>query len=138
VAAVPGGYSLNREHVAIGAVNALANLRSEFIARLRAEVASWSYRSDLVGLFGSFARRGGDAHSDIDILVIGEDGLPDDVLDTLASQVLAWTGNRAHVMALSRTDLRRLRAVDDPLVGEWGRDLEVVHGDSSIIGEVAR
>lgn len=136
VAAVPGGYVLNREHVAAGAVDTLVNLRGEFIARLRTLVASWSYHSDLVGLFGSFARRDGDAESDIDILVVGDDAFPDHTLDTLANHVLAWTGNRAQVIALSKAEVRRLRAAGEPIISEWRRDLEVVHGDSSIVGDV--
>ena len=136
VDAVPGGYLLNREHVATGAINALVGLRSEFISRLVEQVLSWSYDADLVGLFGSFARRDGDAESDIDILVVGEERLPDGLLDDLASRVLAWTGNHAQIMALTRTDLRRLRSADEPILTEWHRDLEMVLGDVALLGAV--
>ena len=136
VDAVPGGYLLNREHVATGAINALVGLRSEFISRLVEQVSSWSYDADLVGLFGSFARRDGDAESDIDILVVGEERLPDGLLDDLASRVLAWTGSHAQIMALTRTDLRRLRSADEPILTEWHRDLEMVLGDVALLGAV--
>ena len=136
VDAVPGGYLLNREHVATGAINALVGLRSEFISRLVEQVSSWSYDADLVGLFGSFARRDGDAESDIDILVVGEERLPDGLLDDLASRVLAWTGSHAQIMALTRTDLRRLRSADEPILIEWHRDLEMVLGDVALLGAV--
>jgi len=130
---VPGGYLLNREHVAAGAVEALVTLRAEFLLRLRDEVASWTYHVDLVGLFGSFARREGDSKSDIDILIIGEDHCPDEVLDNLAVRVLNWTGNRAQVMALTHTDLRRLQSLGELIFAEWHRDLEVVQGDATVL-----
>lgn len=130
---VPGGYLLNREHVAAGAVEALVTLRAEFLLRLRDEVASWTYHADLVGLFGSFARREGDSESDIDILVIGEEHCPDEVLDNLGARILNWTGNRAQVMALTRTDLRRLRSLGELILAEWHRDLEIVQGDAAIL-----
>lgn len=57
VLSVPGGYLLNREHVAAGAVEALVTLRAEFLLRLRDEVALWTYHADLVGLFGSHDAR---------------------------------------------------------------------------------
>lgn len=137
VLAVPGGYLLNRDHVAVGAIDTLANLRSEFLARLRAEVASWSFPIHLVGIFGSFARRDGDARSDIDIVIVGE-GCPDDVIDVLASRVLAWTGNHAQVVVLTRSDLRQLVTQREPIVAEWRRDLEVVHGDETLVGELLK
>jgi predicted nucleotidyltransferase len=130
---VPGGFLLNRQHVAAGAVEALVTLRGEFLSRLRAEVASWSYRADLVGLFGSFARREGDGESDIDILIVGEERCPDEVLDTLGLHVLTWTGNRAQVMALTRAELARIRAVGEPILAAWHRDLETVMGDVALL-----
>ena len=136
VDAVPGGYLLNREHVATGSIKALVGLRSEFISRLRDQVSSWSYDADLVGLFGSFARRDGDSESDIDILIVGDDRLPDDLMDELAGRVLAWTGNQAQIMTLTRTDLRRLRSADEPILAEWHRDLEMVHGDVALLAAV--
>ena len=134
---VPGGYLLNREHIAADAVEALALLRGEFLTRLRAEVSSWSYQPDVVGIFGSFARRDGDSASDIDIVIVGEQLCPDEVLDDLARRVLAWTGNRAQVMALTQRDLRRLRSTGEPILSEWRRDLELVQGDASVLGALS-
>jgi len=135
---VPGGYLLNREHVAADAVEALVTLRGRFLFRLRAEVASWSYHADLVGIFGSFARRDGDSASDIDIVLIGEERCPEDVLDELARRVLLWTGNRAQIMALTPSDLQRLQSAGEPILSEWRRDLEVVQGDVAVLAETAQ
>src|SRR5262245_38711733 len=55
VLAVPGGFVLNREHVAAPAVEMLANLYGELIRRIRTAVDSWPGHAVLVGLFGSAA-----------------------------------------------------------------------------------
>lgn len=133
VLGVPGGYLLNREHVAADAIEALVTMRARFLSRLRTEVASWSYQADLVGIFGSFARRDGDSASDIDIVIVGEERCPDDVLDELAHHVVTWTGNRAQVVAVTPAELRAMRLVNEPILAEWHRDLQVIHGAAAVI-----
>ena len=133
---VPGGYLLNREHVAADAIEALVTIRARFLSRLHAEVASWSYQADLVGIFGSFARRDGGSRSDIDIVIVGEERCPDDVLDELASLVITWTGNRAQIVAITPSELRAMRSVDEPILAEWRRDLEVVYGNAAVFEAV--
>jgi predicted nucleotidyltransferase len=133
---VPGGYLLNREHVATDAIEALVTMRATFLSRLRSEVASWSYRADLVGIFGSFARRDGDATSDIDIVIAGEQRCPDDILDELARRVVAWTGNRAQIVAITPSEIRAMRSIDEPILSEWRRDLQVIHGDTAVFETV--
>ncbi len=125
---VPGGYALNRDHLAAPAVELLANLHGELLARIRREVDGWAGNPDLVGLFGSAARRDGDASSDIDVLVVG-DGPDIDDVDRLGQRIEAWTGNAAQIVALTRGDLRRLRRAKEPIVAVWDRELVVVVGD---------
>lgn len=125
---VPGGYALNREHLAAPAVELLANLYGELLARIRGEVEDWAQTPILVGLFGSAARRDGNASSDIDLLVVGEDTNLDDV-DRLGRRIEAWTGNTAQVIALSPGDLRRLRRAKEPILAVWERELVVISGD---------
>jgi predicted nucleotidyltransferase len=125
---VPGGYLLNRDHLAAPAVELLANLHGEFLARIRREIDGWTRPPDLVGLFGSAARRDGDASSDIDVLVVGDDPDIDDV-DRLGQRIQAWTGNSAQIIALTAGDLRRLRRAKEPIVAAWDRDLVVISGD---------
>lgn len=125
---VPGGYLLNRDHLAAPAVELLANLHGELLARIRREVEGWSPPPLLVGLFGSAARRDGDASSDIDLLVVADDGSTDDV-DRLRERIEAWTGNAAQIIALTPGDLHRLRRAKEPILGVWARELVVVSGD---------
>lgn len=125
---VPGGYLLNREHLAAPAVELLASLHGELVARIRAEVEEWSSRPRLVGLFGSAARRDGDATSDIDVLVISDTDNVDDV-DRLGERIEAWTGNTAQIVALTPADVRRLRRAKEAIVAVWDRELVVICGD---------
>lgn len=131
---VPGGYLLNREHVAAAAVEALAGLHGELVARIRREVGSWRRPPALVGLYGSAARRDGDERSDVDLLVVSDDPDAAARAEGLASQVRRWTGNRAHVVALTPAECARLRSAGEPLVASWDRELVVVAGDRSALG----
>ncbi len=82
----------------------------------------------LVGLFGSAARRDGDASSDIDLLVVGNDPNIDDV-DHLGQRIEAWTGNTAQIVTLTPRDFRRLRRAKEPILAVWDRELVVISGD---------
>lgn len=130
---VPGGYVLNREHVAAPAVELLANLHGELSRRIRAAVASWPGEILLAGLFGSAARRDGDASSDIDVLLISDGADLEPFADDLASRVRAWTGNRAQVVGLTTAELQRLRRAKEPIIASWKRDLVVLCGDRKLL-----
>lgn len=126
---VPGGYLLNREHLAAPAVDLLANLHGELVARIRTETERWGRPVELVGLFGSAARRDGDSSSDIDVLVVSDAADLDDFVDDLAGRIRTWTGNPAQILGLSRAGLRRLRRAKEPITVSWNRELVVICGD---------
>lgn len=133
VLAVPGGYVLNREHVAAPAIELLATLHGELVDRLRSTVEEWPVAPSLVGLFGSAARRDGDAASDIDVLVVSDDPDLPDRIDELSDLIRRWTGNGAHVIGRSTSEVRRLRRAGEPILAEWTRDLLVITGDRSVV-----
>ncbi|HET8930524.1 MAG TPA: nucleotidyltransferase domain-containing protein [Acidimicrobiales bacterium] len=137
VLGVPGGYVLNRDHLAAPAVVLLANLHGELTHRIRAAVEEWPVAPELVGLFGSAARRDGDASSDIDLLVVSSDPDLDDRAHELSEQVRCWTGNRAQVIGRTPKEIARLRRAKEPIFGEWSRDLVVIAGDRFSLGKVA-
>lgn len=134
---VPGGYLLNRDHLAAPAVELLASLHGELTNRIRAAVAEWPIGPTLVGLFGSAARRDGDANSDIDVLVVSDDPELDDRIDQLADQIRRWTGNRAQVIGRSPKEITRLQRAKEPILAEWTRDLAVIVGERAALGKVA-
>lgn len=134
---VPGGYVLNRDHIAAPAVQLLANLHGELAERIRVAVDAWPTPPDLVGLFGSAARRDGDASSDIDVLVVSEDlGLAERI-DELAELIRRWTGNPAQVIGRTPAEMEQMRRAKEPILAEWSRDLDVIVGRRSALGNVA-
>ena len=134
---VPGGYVLNRDHLAAPAVELLASLHGELTNRIRGAVEAWPVHPVLVGLFGSTARRDGDANSDIDVLVISDDPDLDECVDELAEQIRRWTGNQAQVIGRIPKEIARLRRAKEPILAEWTRDLVVIAGDRALLGKVA-
>ena len=130
---VPGGYILNREHLAAPAVVLLAGMRSELLRRIRMLVDEWEEEPLLVAAFGSFARRDGDTESDIDLLLVTKAKNADEQAGELSERVRAWTGNQCHVMALTHTDISRLRRNKEGILKEWERDLETIRGDSDVL-----
>jgi predicted nucleotidyltransferase len=133
---VPGGYVLNGDHIAMPAVELLATLHGELTSRIRAAVDDWPTRPELVGMFGSAARRDGDAGSDIDVLVVSDDPDLDDRVDDLAERIRRWTGNRAQVIGQTTKEIARLRRAKEPILSEWARDLVVIVGERTALGKV--
>lgn len=128
VTKVPSGYVLNREHVAADGVIALAGLYGVLVERIR----SWLKQRDepvvAAGIYGSAARRDGGPDSDIDLVVVVEDGESDELADELADAVERWTGNRGHVQGLTAEE--HVRLIDEalPLIAAWERDLQPIIG----------
>ena len=86
-----------------------------------------------MGLFGSAARRDGNSSSDIDILIVSDSRNLKELADQLASQVAAWTGNPAQIVAINRKELKRLRQAKEPIIGHWQSELVVISGDVRIL-----
>lgn len=137
VHSVPGGYVLNRDHIAAPAISELAQLHGELIARIRHVLEHWDGHVHVAGLFGSAARRDGDEQSDIDVLVVAESSDLDGLVETLAERIFAWTGNRAQVLGRTMDDVRRLRRAGEPIVEEWERDLIVIVGERRVLRATA-
>jgi hypothetical protein len=127
-------YTLNREHLAAPAVEALANLRPGLFDRLRQEIASWEIAPAHASLFGSAARGDGDASSDIDLFVIRPGRVDEDdatwrhQLDGLAEGIRRWTGNHAGIAELSTDQLASLRKRRPPILKELDADAITLAG----------
>jgi predicted nucleotidyltransferase len=134
---VPGGYVLNRYHLAAPAVELLAALHGELANRIRSEVEEWSTAPSLVGIYGSAARRDGDTNSDIDVLVVSDAPDLDDRVDELAERIRLWTGNRAQVVGRTPNEISELRRSNEPIIAEWARELIVIVGKRNSLAELA-
>ena len=114
----PAGRSrlvtLNRDHLAVGAIDAMAAMRAEFFDRARAMVASWpTPRPESVVVFGSVARGDADSASDVDVLIVRPERVsPDepgwiDRSAGLAASMTLWTGNRCDLVEYTAHELRK-------------------------------
>ena len=127
-------YTLNRDHLAFPAVEVLAGMRSELIARLRRAVQDWELAPAHASLFGSAARGDGDTESDIDLLIVRPAEISDDdprwrsQLNSLASDVGQWCGNHASLVEVSTNDLDRLATEQPPVVADLMSDGIVLVG----------
>lgn len=130
-------YRLNREHVAAVAIESLALLWENLLARLRDELDSWALQPEAAWVFGSASRREGNLSSDIDLALIkpgGLEGRDDDLwmtqVDALRESVRSWSGNELEVFSVTTAQLRRLREDGERLVDELRADAIVVIGPS--------
>lgn len=127
-------YTLNRDHLAAGAVQALAGLRGELIHRVADAIGCWSTAPLHASIFGSFARGEGDTDSDVDLFVVRADVTAGDdegwrkQLDGLAERVHRWSGNHAGVVEVSSDDMARLRDERPAVVDSLRSEAIVVYG----------
>lgn len=127
-------YRLNRAHVLAPAVEALVLAGDEVESRLRALLERWNPAPVAVAVFGSFARRDGDAGSDIDLLVVRHDQIDEDGPGwadqryELARELESWTGNTVQVVELSASELHDAAGRDDPLILSLLRDGRILVG----------
>lgn len=121
-------HTLNREHVAAPAVEALATLRSELLSRLRGALSNWSPPAVHASLFGSAARADGDTDSDIDIFVVRPDRVDQEdprwqkQREGLTADVLTWTGNHAALVESSEGQLNEMVRSAAPILDALRRD----------------
>lgn len=154
-------HELNREHVAAGVADMLADLRPELWRRFREELEGWRPRPLYACVFGSAARGDGDEKSDIDLFLVhppfaGEKkprrlspsvlsqladalgaseaaGQWQGQVDRLRSLVLRWTGNPLQVVDLSLHEWRDPPKAHQPLLAEIQRDgVELIRSDPSL------
>lgn len=106
----------------------LADLRARFLQQLRDLIAGWATQPLHASLFGSAARRDGNAESDIDLLVVRPHDVDEDdqqwrhQLDELEERVHAWTGNSVQISELAADELAELRRDRPAIVDELRRD----------------
>jgi len=131
------GVTLNRQHLAVPALEQLAAMRALLIERLRASISTWQFAAAAAWMFGSAARGDGDRHSDIDLVVVARGETSDDweaQTGDLASLVSACTGNDVQVLDYSKREFRRLVSETNPLIRSLREDgVELVDGSSMLL-----
>jgi predicted nucleotidyltransferase len=125
---VPGGYEINRDHLAYRAITALLGSRDELQRRISEDVAKWDEPPLSVVLFGSAARQQETLDSDIDLLVIRPTAVPFDDerwatnVANLSARVGRWCGSPCEVLEYSSHELAELKRTGDPLIASLIRD----------------
>ncbi|SDB83294.1 Nucleotidyltransferase domain-containing protein [Sanguibacter gelidistatuariae] len=127
-------YRLNRDHLLAPAILTAVRAGEELLSRLTLACQSLSPVPIHVSVFGSHARGQATATSDIDLMLVVDDGLDvhdarwTDQVDDLEDHVLRWTGNRLETMVLSSTRLREIVQAGEPLVETWTADARTLIG----------
>jgi predicted nucleotidyltransferase len=131
------GVTLNRQHLAVPALEQLAAMRALLIDTLRASIAAWELPAAAAWMFGSAARGDGDRRSDIDLVVVARGETSDDwetQTADLASLGSACTGNDVQVLDYSKREFRRLVSETNPLIRSLREDgIELVDGSSMLL-----
>jgi predicted nucleotidyltransferase len=128
VVRVPGGYAINREHLAYRAVDALLDSKDELRRRVGMAVGNWRDAPVAVILFGSTARGEARLSSDVDLLIVRPlDVAVDDrdwaeAVASIAEQVQLWTGSACEVLEYDPAELEQLSHGGDPLIDALLRD----------------
>jgi predicted nucleotidyltransferase len=128
VAKVPGGYEMNRDHLAYQAIAMLLSTRDELQRRVAEDLAAWEIPPLSVVLFGSAARQQETLDSDIDLLVVRPTTVPFDDpswairVANLSERVGRWTGSTCEVLEYSANELAELKQAGDPLITSLLRD----------------
>jgi predicted transcriptional regulator len=131
-------FSLNREHLAAPAIEALAFLRLRLIERLRETIEHWEVAPSVAALFGSVARGEADESSDIDLFVLrpgrvdADDAVWRDQVMSLESAASSWTGNDARVLEYSENELARISR-SEPVLREITREGIALYGDLQVL-----
>jgi predicted nucleotidyltransferase len=109
----------------------LAGLREEAIREMRSAAARIDPRPLAMVIFGSFARGDDDADSDIDVLVIVEDGMTEGASDPTLSawcrHIAGLTGNPVAEVVVT---LRDFHLMDQGLRDSIARDRIMIVGDA--------
>ena len=127
-------FALNRQHVAVRAVELLMGLRGELFEDIRDAMDMWQIPPVHASVFGSAARGDGDVDSDIDLLIVRPPQIAHDEprwqtqMDGLRKLIEGWTGNQAAIVDRSQKELTELQEQQRPIIAELLSDAIAVNG----------
>lgn len=127
-------FRLNRQHIAAQAVIELARSHDIALERIATAARNLQVPPASLIIFGSFARREADRHSDIDALIVRPDGVDEDD-ETWAAGLEQWrdvvrsvTGNRVEVIETDRAEATEKLAGRQSVWQDIASDGVVVYG----------
>lgn len=106
-------YRFNRAHLAAGPITELANLRVTLLSKIEQLLGSWGRPPVYAAVFGSMARGSASTSSDVDLMLVRPDDVPDEEWEaqvaSLAEAISNWTGNDARPVEFTTSELRERR-----------------------------
>lgn len=143
-------YSLNREHIAAPAIEALKDLRGKLFDRMATAIKEWRILPESVAIFGSAARGDGGVESDIDILIVrpeeiyfkqitdahqneeepleGVSYLWSSQLLEFSRQVYRWSGNQVSLIQATQSQLRAMVEREEPIAESLRSEARYIWG----------
>ncbi len=126
-------YRFNQDHLAADPIRELTQLRVTLLGRIEARVGCWRFPPVYAAVFGSMARGTAGPASDVDLLLVRPDAVPDEdwgaqVAD-LVSDVSKWTGNDARPIEFTASELRA--RWEEPVLSAILAEGLTIHGQRS-------
>lgn len=122
-------YRLNREHLAAEHIIGLAGLQETLLNRLQVHLASWDVPPVYAAVFGSAARGSMTVDSDLDLLLVRPDDVPDDLWDAqvndMTSDVTRWIGNDTRPLQFTAAEVAAHAGAEPILRNVLGEGLTV-------------
>ncbi len=134
-------YSLNRDHVASGAVIAAMGLRQKLFERIESKVRSWKIQPISLAIFGSAARGDGTPGSDIDVLVVRSNKVYEDSLTweeqifELSQLIYKWSGNHTNLIQADEKEIAEMIKSKRPIINSLKMDALYLVGSDLIAKE---
>lgn len=132
-------YTLNRTHLAVPYIEALAGLRAELISHITETLTGWKMAPVFGAIFGSAARGKMHPDSDIDLFIVrpdrvdADDELWVDQLTDLTELVTGWTGNDARILELSEDETRTGLATGERVLVDIKAQAIVLFGETTFL-----
>ena len=133
-------YRANREHILWAAIeqavaaaeSVLPTLRLRLSQLVDERLGATASKDSTLAIFGSVARGTSTVDSDLDIVAVFPDYLPEEggaeLVDALSESTRRWTGNDCNVYVATASRLRELVEMKDPIVESWRSDAVTFHG----------
>lgn len=132
-------FSINRDHLLWPCLDEIMVSRLQLMRMIRGylnypvEFASPDGQLS-VSFYGSVARCDSSQSSDVDLAVVyATTDLRRELKSTVlqvADQIELWTGNPCQMYDITRTELKHMVTVEDPLVASWSQDAVAILGPS--------
>lgn len=116
----------NRDHLAASAMVQLITLRAQMIQVIGDEISTWAIKPMHSSLFGSAARGDGGVGSDLDVLIVRPEEVPENQWEeqkyVSGLNLKKKIGNAVSWFDVSLVELKTAMEASEPIFSEWKKD----------------